>query len=192
MKREDYISVDELFIMIAALVAFRSKDPSTQNGSVIVDGKNRIVSVGYNGFPRTNGKDNDGAFPWTRPEKYDHVIHSEPNAIMNSPIRDLDNCRLYLYSERGYLPCGPCATWIAQSGIKEVVCCYVTKKEKSDSGTYTWGPTQKTFQECGVKVREIEKPIELFHSFSDRFLKEADKILKELNDVGEKKDVCNS
>ena len=29
-----------------------SKDPSTKVGAVIVDDKNRIVSVGYNGFPR--------------------------------------------------------------------------------------------------------------------------------------------
>lgn len=34
------------------LIATWSKDPSTGVGAVIVDAKNRVVSLGYNGFPR--------------------------------------------------------------------------------------------------------------------------------------------
>ena len=51
-KREDYISWDEYFMGIALLSAMRSKDPSTQVGACIVNKENRIVSVGYNGFPK--------------------------------------------------------------------------------------------------------------------------------------------
>jgi len=40
------------FLQLAALVATWSKDPSTQVGSVIADDKNRVLSVGFNGFPR--------------------------------------------------------------------------------------------------------------------------------------------
>ena len=43
---------DNRFIDLAKLVGSWSKDPSTQVGAVIVDQKNRIVSVGYNGFPQ--------------------------------------------------------------------------------------------------------------------------------------------
>ena len=51
-KREDYISWDEYFMGIALLSARRSKDPNTQVGACIVNGRNKIMSVGYNGFPQ--------------------------------------------------------------------------------------------------------------------------------------------
>ena len=50
-KRSDYISWDEYFMGIAMLSACRSKDPNTQVGACIVNDRNRIMSVGYNGFP---------------------------------------------------------------------------------------------------------------------------------------------
>ena len=37
---------------MAKLVSSWSKDPSTKVGAVITDDENRIISVGYNGFPR--------------------------------------------------------------------------------------------------------------------------------------------
>ena len=51
-KRENYISWDEYFMGIALLSSMRSKDPSTQVGACIVSDDNKIMSVGYNGFPR--------------------------------------------------------------------------------------------------------------------------------------------
>ena len=56
-KRSDYISWDEYFMGIAMLSACRSKDPNTQVGACIVNDRNRIMSVGYNGFP--SGCDDD-------------------------------------------------------------------------------------------------------------------------------------
>ena len=55
------LSWDEYFMALAHLSAVRSKDPSTQVGAVIVDSNNRVVGLGYNGFPR--GCD-DRKFPW--------------------------------------------------------------------------------------------------------------------------------
>lgn len=43
---------DSRFMDLARLVAGWSKDPSTQVGAVIVDPDKRIVSTGFNGFPR--------------------------------------------------------------------------------------------------------------------------------------------
>ena len=43
--------------------AMRSKDPGTQVGACIVSPDNRILSMGYNGFP--NGC-SDEDFPWKR------------------------------------------------------------------------------------------------------------------------------
>ena len=61
MKRQDYISWDEYFMGVAELASLRSKDPNTQVGACIVDQHNKILSIGYNGFPM--GCDDD-LFPW--------------------------------------------------------------------------------------------------------------------------------
>ena len=50
-KREGYISWDEYFMGIALLSAKRSKDPNSQVGACIVNDDNKIVGIGYNGFP---------------------------------------------------------------------------------------------------------------------------------------------
>ena len=118
MKRENYINWDEYFMGIALLSAKRSKDPNTQVGCCIVDDNNRIVSVGYNGFP--NGISDDD-FPWEREgeplnTKYFYVCHSELNAILNTN-QDLKGCTLYVT----LFPCNECAKAIIQKGIKKIV-----------------------------------------------------------------------
>ena len=50
-KRDDYINWDEYFMGIAQLSGMRSKDPHTQVGACIVSPDNKILSMGYNGFP---------------------------------------------------------------------------------------------------------------------------------------------
>ena len=50
--RTDALSWDDYFISVAFLTAMRSKDPSTQVGACIVNNDNKIVGIGYNGFPR--------------------------------------------------------------------------------------------------------------------------------------------
>lgn len=50
-KRKDYISWDEYFMGVSMLSGMRSKDPNTQVGACIVGKDNRILSMGYNGFP---------------------------------------------------------------------------------------------------------------------------------------------
>ncbi len=43
------------FYGVALLSGRRSKDPSTQVGACIVSQDNKILSMGYNGFPRVFG-----------------------------------------------------------------------------------------------------------------------------------------
>lgn len=45
------LSWDSLFLEMAAIMAKKSKDPSTQTGCVVVGPDHRIRSAGYNGFP---------------------------------------------------------------------------------------------------------------------------------------------
>lgn len=118
-KRSDYISWDEYFMGVAQLSGMRSKDPNTQVGACIVSGDNKILSMGYNGFP--NGC-SDEDFPWEREGgeldiKYPFVTHSELNAILNYRGGSLEGTKIYV----SLFPCNECAKAIIQAGIKKVV-----------------------------------------------------------------------
>lgn len=104
---------DLRFIDLAYHVASWSKDVSTRVGSCIVDGKNRVVSLGFNGPPR--GVEDDPTI--SREAKLRRTIHAERNAILFAQ-RDLAGCTIYVTHH----PCAPCAAEIAQAGIKRVVC----------------------------------------------------------------------
>lgn len=119
MKRDGYLSWDEYFMSIAILSAMRSKDPSTQVGACIVNEHKRIVSVGYNGFPRGCS---DDIFPWTKGDdiddsKYLYVAHAELNAILNCRGVNLEGNTIYVT----HFPCNECSKAIIQSGISKVI-----------------------------------------------------------------------
>ena len=148
-KREDYISWDEYFMGIALLSARRSKDPSTQVGACIVDDNNKIMSVGYNGFP--HGCDDD-EFPWDRTgdefdTKYPYVCHAELNAILNNGGRSLKGCKIYV----ALFPCNECAKAIIQSGIKEVI--YLSDKYHD---TKSMSSSRRMLDAAGVKYRQLK------------------------------------
>ena len=120
LKRQDYISWSDYFMGIAILSAHRSKDPSSQVGACIVNPQNKIVGIGYNGFPIGC---NDDELPWAREApsyldtKYPYVCHAELNAIMNKNAADLTGARIYVT----LFPCNECAKLIIQSGIQRVI-----------------------------------------------------------------------
>lgn len=96
---------------MAYLVGSWSKD-TTKVGAVIIDGKNRVVSVGFNGPPRGIVDDPN----IDRDTKLRRTIHAERNAILFAQ-RDLTGHTLYCTHH----PCGPCAADITQAGIIRVV-----------------------------------------------------------------------
>ena len=148
MKRDDYISWDEYFMGIAMLSSKRSKDPSTQVGACIVDKDNKVVGIGYNGFPIGCSDDN---LPWERQAdtanltKYPYVVHAEANAILNS-TKDLHGARIYV----DLFPCNECAKLIIQSGIKEVV--FLSDKYKDTDSVKA---SRKMFNLSGVRERQL-------------------------------------
>lgn len=147
MKRTDYISWDEYFMGIAILSGERSKDPNTQVGACIVGADNRILSVGYNGFP--NGC-SDELFPWAREgneldTKYPFVAHSELNAILNYRGGNLEGTKLYV----SLFPCNECAKAIIQAGIKKVI--YDSDKYDGTPGNIA---SKKMFDAAGVEYRQ--------------------------------------
>lgn len=149
MKNNNYISWDTYFMGVAELSALRSKDPNTQVGACIVNSKNRIIGIGYNGFPY--GCEDD-TYPWSRDgsfleTKYPYVVHAEPNAILNSTT-SLEGATMYVT----LFPCHECAKLIIQSGIKQIV--YASNKYE---GTESNIASQNMLTSAGVKCRQITK-----------------------------------
>lgn len=149
-KRQDYISWDEYFMGIAYLSAMRSKDPNTQVGACIVGKGNKILSMGYNGFPVGCSDDvfsweSEGADPLD--SKYFYSTHSELNAILNYRGGSLDGCKMYVT----LFPCNECAKAIIQCGITTLV--YGCDKY---ADTPAVKASKKMLESAGVKYVKYE------------------------------------
>ena len=143
-KRSDYISWENYFMGIAQLSAKRSKDPNTQVGACLVGENNKILGIGYNGFPR--GCDDD-QFSWERPEKYLYVCHAEVNCILNvNNFTLVKGSKLYTT----LFPCNECTKVIIQTGINEIF--YLEDKYK---GNETDIASKKMLDCVGIKYIQM-------------------------------------
>ncbi|MDD4077991.1 MAG: dCMP deaminase family protein [Bacilli bacterium] len=147
-KRTDYISWDRYFMGVALLSAMRSKDPNSQVGACIVNQKNRIVGIGYNGLPIGCS---DDEFPWDVNDsflesKYPYVVHSEPNAILNANA-SVEACVIYVT----LFPCHECVKLIIQSGIKEIV--YLSDKYNNTESDMA---AKRMLEAADIKYRKIQ------------------------------------
>ncbi|MCQ1059296.1 cytidine/deoxycytidylate deaminase family protein [Photobacterium sp. ZSDE20] len=140
------------FFQMAELVGSWSKDPSTQVGAVITKG-NRIVSVGFNGYPHGVS---DSADTDDREMKLLKTLHAEENAILFAK-RDLADCDIWVT----HFPCPNCAAKIIQTGISTVHC-----PEQTEDFLSRWGDkiqvSKEMFEQSGVQVNwlpldELEK-----------------------------------
>ena len=102
----------DYFLGLAKVVSQRSHDIHTQHGCIITDQNNRILGVGYNGFPR--GLD-DSKLPTHRPDKYPWMVHSERNALSNCVVRPDDGIA-YVTGQC----CNDCTIALWQEGIKTI------------------------------------------------------------------------
>lgn len=101
----------------AYMVAQGSKDPSTQNGAVLVDPEtDKVVAWEYNRFPFLV---NETAERWERPEKYKFVEHAERGAIYRAAMTGVKTFGLHMYCP--WFACTDCARAIIQSGISKVI-----------------------------------------------------------------------
>lgn len=131
-KRNNYISFDTYFMMMALMVRERSKDPKTQVGAVIVR-DNRILGTGYNG---TSKGITDDEMPWDSLGeanndlmniKNSFVVHAEANALDSIENKSsLKGSTMYITLS----PCPECAKRIANSGIKNIIYFAPYKKEE--------------------------------------------------------------
>lgn len=139
---------DRRLLELARFVSSWSKDPSTQTGAVIADPRFRIVSVGYNGFPR--GVEYSEARLSDRELKYKLIIHCERNALLFAQ-RSVEGCTLYTWPLSS---CAPCAAMVIQAGIRR--CVY---PPLLDTLRERWGADVRLagelFKEVGIECVEV-------------------------------------
>jgi dCMP deaminase len=108
----------QVAMMNAENTAQLSHDTETQVGSVLLHSTTMsVVATGYNGFIR---KAPDNKLPNTRPNKYQYIIHSEENLLMNCVRNGIstDNCLVVCTMS----PCSHCMRLLWQAGITKVIC----------------------------------------------------------------------
>ena len=135
-KRSSYITWDDYFMAIAFLSARRSKDPQSPTGACLVDQDNRVVGIGYNGFPRGCS---DDVLPWERNE----------NTVREENINNNNNNNNKLTSQS---PSSTTTTSSVKSNLN-----VSTEREKE----ITSGTTQRPFlhtptpYECHAEINAI-------------------------------------
>ena len=146
MNSQNIDKWDSRFLDLAEFVSSWSKDPSTKVGAVITDENNRVISIGYNGFPK-HIEDNTRLDD--RDTKYKIIVHGEMNAILFAS-KSLENCTLYTYP---FMPCPRCAGMIIQTGIKRVV-SYNNMPERWAS---EFELSKSLFKESGILLNLYEQ-----------------------------------
>ena len=136
----------DYFLGLAKVVSQRSHDIHTQHGCVITDQNNRVLGVGYNGYPRGLI---DDQLPKNRPDKYPWMVNSERNALSNCVVRP-DNGIAYVTGQC----CNDCIIALWQEGIKTV---YMI----DDHGTHLFNEEAKkrfdTFIDMsGMQIHKIQ------------------------------------
>lgn len=149
MNKEDKVNKENLphrildweqyFILLSFVTSFRSPDAQTQHGCVITNKENKVLGIGYNGFPKGMP---DQSLPNYRPDKYPYIIHAEMNALYNCSLRPNDGIA-YVTGES----CLECVKGLYQGGITSII-------QANTHGTYL----------ANAEDREVIQTI-LLHSF---------------------------
>lgn len=144
-------SWDEYFLNIAKLVSSRSNDSQTRHGCVIVDKDNHIIGTGYNSFPK-GMRDNE--LPNTRPEKYDYVVHSEVNCLLNCVVSPVGS-RAYVTGQC----CNHCCFCLHNAGVEEIIMA------KAHGSFLLDEKQEKIFklfcEQTGIKIRYVDTNFDL-------------------------------
>lgn len=144
---------DQRFIDLTRSVASWSKDPSRKIGAIAVDADRRILSQGYNGFPR--GIDDSNIRLDNREEKYTYIVHAEKNVIYNATYHgvSLHGSTVYVV---GLPVCSECAKGLIQVGVKRVV---MALDEPIDQQPIrwqeSWEDTKSMFDECEIEYEFV-------------------------------------
>jgi len=140
------------FLSLAIEYSKWSKDPTTQIGAVAIDPTTRrVLSGGYNGFPR--GMWDNAERLNDRETKLKYVVHAEANMIYNATRSGVSLKDTHVFVH-GLPICSECAKALIQVGVSKV---YI---ESTSLGSERWDESWKLskamFDECGVEVEIVE------------------------------------
>lgn len=156
MNREKVLEVqrtnrwDKRMLQLARLVSTWSRDTSTQCGAVITDGRKRVLSLGFNGFPQ--GMDDDPNLYADREQKYSRIVHAEMNALLFAQQIPAD-ASMYVYP---LLPCDRCVVQLLQAGVRRFVSLECAS-EKAERWRASLDRACKYIEECGGKWIEYPR-----------------------------------
>lgn len=148
MSTKDQLKWDLRMLDAAKFFSTWSKDPSTQTGAVIADGK-RLVSTGFNGFPE-DMEDRDENYN-NREEKYSRIIHCEMNALLYAKEK-VHGFTLYTYP---FISCDRCFVHMIQAGIVRFVAPKPTEDQLVRWGT-AFERVRKYAKEVNVELLELD------------------------------------
>ena len=165
-KREDYLSWQEYFFATALLSSLRSKDPYSPSGACLIDSDNRIVGIGYNGFPSGFPDDQlswkspcGNTVPWLE-SREPFVIHAEVNCLLNSALGRTSNLTMYCVD----FPCHECAKFIVQSRrVSKVIYGHNRHHQLALVDDNSAHVSHILLQQAGIDVEEfgLHRPITL-------------------------------
>lgn len=151
---------DHFYMLKAYQCARHSKDPSTQNGSIIVPRhppRETTAIGGYNRFP-TGVKETEARFD--RSVKLSYIEHAERAAIYRCAYEGIPLEDAVMYCP--WSACSECARAIIMSGIRTLV----THKERCEvvsASSEAWKKTieiaMEMLAESGVRVRQYSGPV---------------------------------
>jgi len=134
---------DKFYLDMAKNIAYKSKDPSTKCGAVIVRPDRSQCSIGFNGFPKKM-PDNPEWYQ-NREDKYSRIIHAEINSLIFAR-EQVTGYTLYTYP---FLSCDRCFVQLVQAGITRFVSPQATEDQLT-----RWGDSFE-------KVRRYAKEMDI-------------------------------
>jgi len=138
---------DKRFMGLAKNISEWSKDKRTGVGAVIVNDNKKVLSLGFNGFPR--GVDDEVESRHQKPEKDYYVTHAERNALDEAET-SLIGATIYCT----FFTCATCAHGIIQKGLKKVVAPEPNWEDKRYADSQK--AAMKMYEEAGVEVEFYE------------------------------------
>lgn len=146
---------DQQCMQLAWVAAVKSPDPSTQNGAVVTDRNDEVLSMSCNTFvdPRHFSDDR-----LVRPTKYTWIEHAERNAIYAAAkVRHHSTSGGTMYCL--WAACPDCARGIIASGIRRLVTCEWTASQESSRWSEGIGISNEMFKAAGVQVDYWTEPV---------------------------------
>jgi dCMP deaminase len=136
------------FLRLAEEVASWSKDPKGGVGAVLVDGRKRVIGLGFNGFPDRIPDDPDLL---DDPDaKLPRMIHAEVNAVLNATT-SVHGATLFTT----LAPCAECAKLIIQAGVVAVY-----RRPHPEHRHRRWAESfelaETILKEAGVEIEAID------------------------------------